>query len=120
MNTRDKDLDVRSFETPDETMPGERSAGERVNVGGVDVWRLVFEPGWRLIDETDGELCAAPHAGYVASGTLRARMEDGTEAEASPGEVMVLPPGHDAWTVGDETCVFIDFGQGVDFGASGP
>jgi len=27
----------------------------------------------------------------------------------------MLPPGHDAWTVGDEPCVFVEFSRGNDY-----
>lgn len=49
------------------------------------------------------------HVGYLLSGRLAVRMSDGTEAVASPGDVVVVPPGHDGWTVGDETCVMLDW-----------
>jgi hypothetical protein len=40
---------------------------------------------------------------------MRVVMDDGTEGEAGPGDVAVIPPGHDAWIEGDEPCVFVDF-----------
>ena len=43
-------------------------------------------------------------------------MDDGTEVEGGPGEVLVIAPGHDAWTVGDEPCVFIDFEESLAAG----
>jgi mannose-6-phosphate isomerase-like protein (cupin superfamily) len=46
---------------------------------------------------------------YVVSGRMRVVMDDGTEEEAGPGDLAVIPLGHDAWIEGDETCVFIDF-----------
>jgi D-lyxose ketol-isomerase len=36
-------------------------------------------------------------------------MDDGTKLEFGPGDAMSLPPGHDAWIVGDEKCVVVDF-----------
>jgi quercetin dioxygenase-like cupin family protein len=51
--------------------------------------------------------------GYIMAGRMRVRMNDGTEAEAGPGEVVHIAPGHDAWVVGDENCVFLDFGASV-------
>jgi uncharacterized cupin superfamily protein len=48
--------------------------------------------------------------GYVLSGRMKVVMDDGTEAEVGPGDVCSIAPGHDAWTVGDEACVTIDFG----------
>jgi uncharacterized cupin superfamily protein len=37
------------------------------------------------------------------------RMDDGTEKEVGPGDVLVIPPSHGAWVVGDEPCVQVDF-----------
>jgi hypothetical protein len=115
MTDRVREVEARTFESPDETLSSEKASAERVTVAGVSAWKAVFEPGWRLTEETDGELCPAPHAAYVVSGRLHAVMTDGTEAEGGPGSVMVIKPGHDAWTVGEEPCVFIDFGESVNF-----
>ena len=78
-----------------------------------------FEPGWRWsehvkpIAETDS--CQAAHLGYVLSGRMHIVMDDGTEGEVGPGDAFSIPPGHDAWTVGDEACVLVDFGQVGDY-----
>jgi uncharacterized cupin superfamily protein len=57
-----------------------------------------------------GELCQVNHFGYCVSGRMHARMADGTEIDFGPGEVAMIPAGHDGWVVGDEPCVFLDFG----------
>ncbi|MGJ9372085.1 cupin [Nesterenkonia sp. CF4.4] len=106
-------LDVRTFDDPDELFDSEMGHAERVTVGGHSVWRALAKPGWRYTVDTNGELCTAPHALYIVSGRLHVLADDGTEAEGGPGEVMVIEPGHDGWTVGDEPCVFIDFGESV-------
>ena len=36
-------------------------------------------------------------------------MDDGEEMEFGPGDFMTAAPGHDAWIVGDEPCVVIDW-----------
>ncbi len=59
-----------------------------------------------------------PARRYVVSGELAVRMSDGTEDTFPAGHVMLLPPGHDAWTVGDEPCVFIEFSRGNDYYAN--
>jgi quercetin dioxygenase-like cupin family protein len=112
-------LDTRTFETPDEVLPFDRARMELVEAGGVRVWRCTFEPGWRYTEHVDRKSCPAPHAAYIASGRLGIEMDDGAQAEAGPGEVVVIEPGHDAWTVGDEPCVFIDFGESVSKSAAG-
>jgi quercetin dioxygenase-like cupin family protein len=105
-------IDVRSFEAPNEELTQlEKVEAQRLDVGGGSVWRFTFHPGWRYTEHFEPQLCMAPHAAYVESGRLRIAMQDGTEAEAGPGEVVVIEPGHDAWTVGDEPCVFIDFAE---------
>jgi hypothetical protein len=79
------------------------------------VGRGVFEPGWRWsqhvkpIAGTDS--CQTAHLGYVVSGRMHIVMDDGGESECGPGDAVHIAPGHDAWIVGDEACVFIDFGQ---------
>ena len=42
-------------------------------------------------------------------------MDDGSEGEAGPGDVVAIPPGHDAEVVGDEACVVLDFGEFGDY-----
>ena len=107
----------RSFTQPEETREFPLGRAEIVTVGDDEIGRLVFEPGWRWsndvkpIAQTDS--CEAPHFQYHVSGRLAIRMNDGTEFEAGPGDVTSLPSGHDAWVVGDEPVVVIDW-----FGAS--
>jgi hypothetical protein len=80
---------------------------------GEVVGRLVLEPGWRWSEHVKPlagtEWCEAPHFQHRAAGTLRIRMTDGTELDAGPGELTALPAGHDAWVVGDEEAVMIDW-----------
>ena len=107
----------RSFNQPDDTRRFPNGRAEIVKVGGAEIGRLVFEPGWRWsndvkpIAETDS--CEAPHFQYHVSGRLGIRMDDGTEFVAAPGDITSLPSGHDAWVIGDESVVVVDW-----FGAS--
>ena len=108
-------LGVKHFDSPDETRPvADKGKVDIVRFGDVTVGRGTFEPGWRWslhvkpLAGTDS--CQVQHVGYVLSGRMHVRMDDGSEAEAGPGDVLVIAPGHDAWIVGDETCTLIDFG----------
>jgi quercetin dioxygenase-like cupin family protein len=87
-----------------------------VETGTGMVGRATFEPGWKWSDHVKPiagtDSCQAPHMGYVISGRMHIVMNDGTEEDFGPGDVMIAPPGHDAWTVGNEACVAIDW-QGV-------
>jgi quercetin dioxygenase-like cupin family protein len=87
-----------------------------VTLDGVTVTEVTFGPGARwsldLAAKAGTKSCTAPHVALVLSGSLRVRMDDGSEEEFSTGDVMLLPPGHDAWTVGAAPCVFVDFSDG--------
>src|SRR5215216_6983382 len=115
MNAESHSMGVKSLDQPDETRPfASKGRADVVTVAGVTVLRAVFEPGWRWSEHVKPlagtTSCQAAHAGYVLSGRMGMRMDDGTEAEVGAGDVFVAAPGHDAWTVGDEACVLIDFG----------
>jgi len=107
----------RDFAKPDETRQFPNGRAEIIETEGGTIGRLIFEPGWRWSNDVKPvagtELCEAPHFQYHLSGTLRIRMADGSEFDATPGEMTYLPSGHDAWVVGDERVVVVDW-----FGAS--
>jgi quercetin dioxygenase-like cupin family protein len=107
----------RDFAQPDELRSFPLGHADILEVGGAEIGRLVFHPGWRWSEHVKPiagtELCEAPHFQYHLAGTLRIRMVDGSEFDATPGQVTSLPAGHDAWVVGDEDVVVIDW-----FGAS--
>lgn len=82
------------------------------SVGGVSMLRGVFEPGWRWSQDVapmaGTDSCQVRHLGYLITGRMHVALDDGTAVELSAGDLFDLPPGHDAWVVGDETCVMID------------
>jgi len=111
------DLIKKSLNAPDEVRPfQDKGKLELVTLDSGPVGRGTFEPGWKWstnvkpIAGTDS--CQAAHLGYVISGRMAIRMDDGQETEFGPGDVMSCPPGHDAWIVGNDTCILIDW-QGV-------
>ena len=103
----------RDFAEPDEVRTFTLGRAEILKVGGADIGRLVFQPGWRWSEHVkpiaDTELCEAPHFQYHVAGTLRIQMADGSQFDATPGQVTSLPAGHDAWVVGDQDVVVIDW-----------
>jgi hypothetical protein len=103
----------KTFETPDEIREFPHGRAEILNVGGGQVGRLVLQPGWRWSVDVKPiagtELCEAPHFQYHVSGRLAIQMEDGSQFTAGPGDVTALPSGHDAWVVGDEPVVTVDW-----------
>lgn len=108
-------LESKSFDTPDETRPfADKGAAEVVTLGDGAVMKARFEPGWRwsehLAPIAGTDTCESPHLLYVESGRMHVQMNDGTEAEVGANEVARIEPGHDAWVVGEEPCVVVDFG----------
>ena len=107
----------RTFTEPDETRTFDNGHLDILRIGGTDIGRLVLAPGWRWSEHVKPiaatDLCEAPHFQYHVAGTLRIHMADGTQFDAGPGAVTSLPSGHDAWVVGEEEVVTIDW-----FGAS--
>jgi quercetin dioxygenase-like cupin family protein len=92
---------------------------ELVDLANGGVGRATFEPGWQWskhvkpIAKTDS--CQSAHLGYYVSGRMKVVMDDGQEEEFGPGDYAVIPPGHDAWIVGDEPCVVIDWQGFADY-----
>jgi quercetin dioxygenase-like cupin family protein len=111
----------KSLDTPEETRPFKDGAGHlqlvAMDEGGVG--RATFQPGWQWskhvkpIAGTDS--CQAAHLAYFVSGQMTVRMDDGEEQTFGPGDYMKCPPGHDAWTVGNEACVVIDWQGFADY-----
>ena len=112
-------MEVKSLNSPGETRNFEKGRLELVKVGGAIVGRAVFQPGWRWSESVKPivktKSCEAPHFQYHVSGTLRVRMDDGTEKDLKAGDVSLLPTGHDAWVVGNEPVVVVDFQGRVDY-----
>ncbi|MFJ6793082.1 cupin domain-containing protein [Streptomyces sp. NPDC091268] len=105
----------KNFDSADETRPFEEGMGrlELLETDHGPVGRAVFEPGWQWskhvkpLAGTDS--CQAAHLGYVVSGGLKVVMDDGEDIELRPGDFIQIDPGHDAWVLGDEPCVVLDW-----------
>jgi quercetin dioxygenase-like cupin family protein len=116
-------LEKKSFSSPDEVRPmSGMGQVEILNVGDGVVGKATFEPGWRWSEHVKPlagtDSCQAAHLGYVLSGDQKVIMDDGTELEFGPGDVVAIPPGHDGEVVGDEPCVVLDF-AGMEHYAKG-
>ena len=117
------ETEQRSFDDPDEVRRFSNGRAEILNIGGGVVGRIICEPGWRWSNDVKPiagtDSCEAPHFQYHVSGRLGVRMDDGTELEIGPGEVSSLPSGHDAWVVGDEPVVVVDWYGASNYAKSG-
>ena len=107
-----KSIEKKTLNTPDEIRTFYKGKVELATVGTVTFGRASLQPGWKWSESVKPivktEYCEAPHAQYHVSGRLKVRMVDGTEQEFGPGDVGVIPSGHDAWVVGNEPVVVID------------
>jgi len=113
-NKMTQQLERKSMDKPDEVRPFKNDKGraEIVTVGETILGRGIFEPGWVWSEHVKPiagtESCQSAHTGYVIEGRMVVKMDDGSEVEFGPGDAFYMPPGHDAWIVGDERCVLID------------
>jgi hypothetical protein len=112
-------METKSLNSPDEVRTFDKGKLELIKIGGAIVGRGTFQPGWKWSESVKPlvktKSCEAPHFQYHVSGTLRIKMDDGTETECKAGDVSFLPMGHDAWVVGNEPVVVVDFQGMVDY-----
>ena len=114
-----KKAETKSFSKPDEVRTFPKGKLELINIGGATIGRGTFEPGWKWSTSVQPiaktKSCEAPHFQYHLSGTLKVVMDDGKSFECKAGDVSLLPSGHDAWVVGNEPVVVIDFQGMADY-----
>jgi quercetin dioxygenase-like cupin family protein len=118
-------LEAKSLSQPDEVRAFEDNKGavNIVTLGSGDVGLGTFEPGWRWSEHVKPKAgtasCQVQHIGYVMKGRMKVVMDDGSEVEVGPGDAFHMPPGHDAWTVGEEACELLDFGGLAGYAKAG-
>jgi hypothetical protein len=119
MKNVEQTAEVKSFLQPDEVRNFPKGKLDLVKVGGAMVGRAVLEPGWRWSTSVKPlaktKSCEAPHFQYHVSGTLKVVMDDGSEFECKAGDISLFPTGHDAWVVGYEPVVVVDFQGMIDY-----
>jgi hypothetical protein len=105
-------MEKKTMNTPEEVRTFPKGKLELVSIDKITFGKATFEPGWTWSESlkpiVKTHSCQAPHTNYHLSGRLRVRMDDGTEKEFGPGDIGIIPPGHDAWVVGNEPVVVID------------
>ncbi len=111
--------EARNFAKPDEVREFPNGRLELMKVGGATIGRAIFQPGWKWSTSVqplvNTKSCAAPHFQYHISGTLKVVMDDGSEYTCKPGDVSLFPSGHDAWVVGNEPVVVVDWQGMVEY-----
>jgi hypothetical protein len=112
-------LETKNLDAPDEQRTFEHGGIGVVKIAGASIGRAIFNPGWKWshdvkpIAGTDS--CQTLHTGYVISGRMHVLMDDGAEGEAGPGDAVVITPGHDAWVVGNDPCVMLDWSGAANY-----
>lgn len=105
----------KNIGSPDEVREFPNGSGSMkvLKIGEETVGYATFKPGWKwskdIKPKVGGDACQVTHNLYCISGRMGVRMDDGTEFEIGPGDAGFIAPGHDAWIVGDEPCVCVDW-----------
>jgi quercetin dioxygenase-like cupin family protein len=103
----------KNLDKPDETRTFGKGKVDLVKIGSGVVGRTTFEPGWKWSEHVKPiagtELCEVEHCGVQISGRMKVVLKGGEEMESGPGDVMFIPAGHDAWVVGNEPVVMVDW-----------
>ena len=99
-------LQRKSLKTPETVRRFTHGSFETVAIGETEVGRMHFEPGWRWSKDVRPIVatpsCQNRHVGVCIEGMLHVEMDDGSSMDISPNDAYEIPPGHDAWVVGDQ------------------
>lgn len=112
-------LEIISTEVPQETQIFPLGRFDVFSIGGLQIGRAVYSPGWRWTEHVapivGTELCEVEHVGIVIAGRAAVKMADGTERSMAPGDLFSIPPGHDSWVIGDEDYVSLHLVGGEQY-----
>lgn len=112
-------VEKKNLDSPDETRTPDKTTVDVVRVAGSEVGRFTFQPGWKWSEcikpvvKTDS--CQVDHFGYMASGRLHVEHDDGTEVDLEAGDAYRIGPGHDAWVLGDQAVVALEFKSAAEY-----
>jgi class 3 adenylate cyclase len=113
-------LQRKSFDSPDQVRRFTHGRIDVIDLDETSIGRFVFDPGWRWSKDVapvvHTESCQNRHVGYVVSGHLHVAMNDGTELDIRTNDAYEIPPGHDAWVVGDALWDTVEFTSARSFG----
>jgi hypothetical protein len=108
------DVLLKRFAEPDETRMFDKGRFDVVRLGGLEIGRASYEPGWKwsvhVAPSAGTALCSVEHVGLVLSGVATVAFEDGRIVELRPGNLFHVPAiPHDSWVVGSEPYVSLHF-----------
>jgi hypothetical protein len=111
--------EYKDFAEPDEVRRFGHGRLEVLHLAAGDVGRMVLEPGWHWSEHVKPiagtALCETAHFGYQVSGVLRIQLADGTTIDVRPGMAGTVPTGHDAWVVGEEPAILLDWAGAASY-----
>ena len=117
MSTAKSRITSKNLDDPDAFRDLGHGIGSFVDLGSVAIGRAVLEPGWRWSKDIQPLVgtasCQIHHLQLVLAGRFAVRMDDGEEQEFGPTSVIDIPPGHDAWVVGDQQAILVDMAGNV-------
>jgi ethanolamine utilization protein EutQ (cupin superfamily) len=109
----------KSLARPDDTRSFDKGRVELVTVNDVTFGRATLLPGWKwstcVKPHAHTQSCEAAHLQYHIAGCLHVVMDDGSVQEFGPGDVSWIPPGHDAWVVGNDPVIVVDISGMKDY-----
>lgn len=112
-------MTLKSLDEADETREFKKGKLELVTIAGRTVGRAVLQPGWKWAEHVKPiaktASCEVPHFQYQIAGRMQVVMNDGSKFVTKAGDVMNIPAGHDAWVLGDEPVVVVDFQGFIDY-----
>lgn len=115
---------LKNLRSPDDTFRASGILERSVQVGEQTIGRARIEPGWRWSVDVQPLVgtpsCAVRHLGIAIAGRFHVVMDDGREIEVGPDDVFDIPPGHDAWVVGDEAFETVEFAGIYGYGRPAP
>ena len=103
---------IKTFAKPDEQIAKGGVEIDVLQIGDMKVKRSTYPSGWKFSARMGVPMCQDTHVGYAVSGHMTVEFGDGAQLEFGPGDVFVIPAGHDAWVTGDERCVIVQFDEG--------
>jgi quercetin dioxygenase-like cupin family protein len=112
-------VEFADFSAPDEVRSPDHVTIEIAKLGGGEIGRYTFAPGWRWSEHikpvVGTDTCQVEHIGYVVSGTIGVDHSDGTTAEVPAGNVYRIAPGHDGYVIGSDPAVVVEFQGAATF-----
>ena len=115
-------LQRRNFSNPEHVRNFPCGSLKTISLDEVVVGNFLLEPGWRWSKDVKPiagtPFCQNRHVGWVISGRLHVELPDGTTMEVGPGDAYEFPPGHDAWVLGDEPFVGMEFKSAAEYAES--